>query len=54
VENDADKFSRYTNALRYGIQDEINLLTLRTIEYAYQATLKAEEKIARKHSQQTR
>jgi DNA-directed RNA polymerase subunit N (RpoN/RPB10) len=54
VENDAEKFVRYINRLRYDIQDEINLLTLRTIEYACRATFKVEERIGRKHSQKIR
>jgi len=33
--------------LRLDIQDEINILSPRTIEEAYQCTLKEEEKIAR-------
>jgi len=37
--------------LRYEIQDEINLLHLRTIEDAYQAALRAEEKLLRKQNQ---
>jgi hypothetical protein len=37
VENDVEKVPRYINGLRYDIHDEINLLTLRTVEYAYQA-----------------
>jgi hypothetical protein len=54
VEDDAEKVSRYINGIRYEIQDEISLLTLRTVEDAYQAALKAEEKLARKQSQRTR
>jgi hypothetical protein len=45
VEDDVEKFARYINGLRYDIQDEINLLTLRTVEDAYQEALKEEEKI---------
>jgi hypothetical protein len=45
---DDEKVSRYINGLRYEIQDEINMMTVRTVEDAYQIALKAEEKLARK------
>jgi hypothetical protein len=48
VENDVDKVARYTNGLRYDIQDEINLLTPRNVEYDYQVALKSKDKITRK------
>jgi len=54
VEDDVEKVARYINGLRYDIQDEISLLSLKTIEDTYQASLKAEEKILRKHSQRNR
>jgi hypothetical protein len=54
VEDDAEKFSRYINGIRYEIQYEIILLTLRTVEYASQESLKEKEKLARKRSQRTR
>jgi hypothetical protein len=38
----------------YEIQDEINLFSLRTVEDAYQATLNAEEKLAKKQSQRNK
>jgi len=38
----------------YDIQDEIYLLSLKTIEDACQAALKAEEKMLRKQSQKNR
>jgi hypothetical protein len=47
-EKDDEKVSRYINGLRYEIQDEINMMTVRTVEDAYQIALKAEEKLARK------
>jgi hypothetical protein len=50
-ENDEEKTARYINGLRYEIQDEINMMTVRTVEDAYQVALKAEEKLARKKSQ---
>ena len=36
IEEDVEKVARYINGLRYEIQDEICILSLRTIEYAYQ------------------
>lgn len=53
-EDGMEKLARYINGLRYDIQDEINLLILKKIEGAYQATLKAEEKFLRKQSQKNR
>ena len=47
VEDDVEKVSRYINVLRYDIQDEINLLNLKTIEDVYQASLKGQDKIHR-------
>ena len=51
VEDDVEKVARYINGLRYDIQGEINLLNLKIIEDAYQASLKEEEKIQRKQNQ---
>jgi len=48
AEDDMEKVARYINGLRYDIQDEIKLLSLTTIEDAYQASLKVEEKMLRK------
>jgi hypothetical protein len=53
-EKDEEKVSRYINGLRYEIQDEINMMSVRTVEDAYQFALKAEEKLARKQSQRGR
>jgi hypothetical protein len=50
-ESDEEKVSRYINGLRYEIQDEINMVTMRTVEDAYQDALKEEEKLARKKIQ---
>jgi hypothetical protein len=44
-EGDDEKVSRYKNGLRYEIQDEMSMMTLRTMEDAYQMALKAEEKM---------
>jgi hypothetical protein len=50
-ENNEEKNARYINGLRYEIQYEINMMTVRTMEDAYQVALKEEEKLARKKSQ---
>jgi uncharacterized protein YjbK len=49
-ERDEENVSRYINSLRYEIQDEINMMTVRIVEDSYKITLKAEEKLARKKS----
>jgi len=54
VDNDMEKVARYINGLMYDIQDDISLLSLKTIEDAYQASMNAEEKILRKQSQRNR
>jgi uncharacterized protein YjbK len=45
-ESDDEKVARYMNGLRYDIQDEMSILTIRTVEDAYQMDLKAEEKMS--------
>jgi hypothetical protein len=50
-ENEDEKTTKYINGLRYEIQEEINMMYFRKVEDAYQATLKDEEKLARKQSQ---
>ena len=40
--------------MRYDIQDELSLLNLKTVEDAYQAALKVEEKLLRKKNQRNR
>jgi hypothetical protein len=50
-QSDDDKVSRHMNCLRYYIQDEISMVTIRNVEDAYQISLRAEEKLARKQSQ---
>jgi hypothetical protein len=47
-ENDEEKVSRYINVLRYEIQDEKIMMTMRKVEDAYQVAPKLEEKLARK------
>ena len=50
-ESDDEKVVRYMNGLRYDIQDELSMLTIRTVKDAYQMSLKAEEKLNRKKGQ---
>ena len=49
-----EKIARYINGLMFEIQDKISLLSLKTVEDAYQASLKVEEKILRKQNQRNR
>ena len=49
-EKDEEKVARYINGLRYEIQDEIIMMSVRTVDDAYQIALKVEEKLARKQS----
>jgi hypothetical protein len=53
-DNDDEKVARYLNGLRYDIQDEMSMVTIRTIEDAYQMALKAEEKLGHKQGQRGR
>jgi hypothetical protein len=50
-ESDDEKVVRYLNGLRYDIQDELSMVTIRTVEDAYQMDLKAEEKLSHKQGQ---
>ena len=50
-ESNDEKVARYMNGLRYEIQDEINMETIRTVEDAYQMALKAKEKLSHKKGQ---
>jgi hypothetical protein len=50
-DSDDEKVSRYMNGLRYDIQDEMSMVTIRTVEDAYQMALKVEEKLSRKQGQ---
>jgi hypothetical protein len=53
-ERDEERVARYINGLRYVIQDELIMMSVRTVEDAYQFTLKAGKKLARKQNQQGR
>ena len=48
MEHTPQKTTRYVNGLRLEIWDEINILSLRDIEEAYQSAMKVEDKITRK------
>ena len=49
-----ERVARYINGLRYDIQDELNLLNLKTVEDSYQVASKVEEKLLRKQNQKNR
>ena len=51
IEGGLERVARYINGLRYDIQDELSLLNLKTIEDAYQISLKVEDKLLRKQNQ---
>jgi hypothetical protein len=53
-EIDDEKVARYLNGLRYDIQDELSITTIRTVEDSYHMALKAKEKLSRKQSQRGR
>ena len=42
------RVDRYINGLRFDIQDELGLLSFKSVEEAYQVSLKDEEKLMRK------
>ena len=48
VDESAEKDARYLNGLRTDIQEDINMISPRIIEEAYQCALREEEKITRK------
>jgi hypothetical protein len=50
-ESDDEKVARYMNGLRYDIQYEMRMMTIRNVEDAYQIALKDEEKLSRKQGQ---
>ena len=50
VEESAEKVARYVNGIRMYIQEEINMISARTMEEAYQCALREEENIARTKS----
>jgi hypothetical protein len=44
-EKNDEKVFRYINVLGYEIQDQINMMIVRTVEDAYQIALKEKEKL---------
>ena len=50
MEDTPEKVYRYINRLRFYIQDELDLLSLRFVEESYQVALKVEEKLMRNQS----
>ena len=54
MEDTLERVSRYVNGIIFDIQDELGLLSLRSVEEAYQVSLKAEEKLMRKQSQKAK
>jgi hypothetical protein len=50
-ESDDEKVARYMNGLRYDIQDEMSMTTIKMVEDVYHMALKAEEKLSRKTTQ---
>jgi hypothetical protein len=53
-ESDDEKVVRYLNGLRYYIQDELSMVTIRTVEDSYQMALKEKEKLSRKQGHRGR
>ena len=53
-ESEDEKVARYMNGLRYDIQDEMSMVTIQTVEDAYQMALKVDEKLSRKQIQRGR
>ena len=49
VEESVEKAARYVNGIRMDIQEELNMISPRTMEEAYQCVMRQEEKIVRKH-----
>ena len=49
-ERGEERVARYINGFRYEIQDELSMMSVRTVEDAYQFSLKAEEKLDRKQN----
>ena len=47
-ERDDEKVVRYINGLRCEVQDELRMMSVKTVEDAYQFALKAEKKLERK------
>ena len=53
-ESNDEKVAIYLNGLRYDIQDELSMVTIRMVEDSYQMALKDEEKLSCKQNQRGR
>jgi hypothetical protein len=53
-ESDDEKVVSYMNGMRYDIQYEMSMMTIRNVEDDYQMALKAEEKLTRKQGQRAK
>ena len=42
IQGNIERVAKYINGLRFEIQDEISLLNLKTLEYAYQSAVRVE------------
>jgi hypothetical protein len=54
IDDNPERVERYVNELRLDIQDDFILMSLRSVEDAYQFALKEEEKFPRKQNQKNR
>ena len=54
MEGNIERVVRYINGLIFEIQYEISLLNLKTVEDAFQTTLRVEEKLLRRQNQKNR
>jgi hypothetical protein len=50
-ESDDEKVAKYINGMRYDIQYETSMVTIKNVEDAYQVALKVEEKLAQNQGQ---
>ena len=50
TKDNSKKVARYMNGLRFDIQDEVSLLSPKSVEEAYQCALKVEEKLNRRNN----
>ena len=51
VDDEVEKVARYLNGLRTSIQDEISYVKIDSVEEAYKFSLKAEERLTKRHEQ---
>jgi hypothetical protein len=53
-ESDDEKVVRYMNGLRYEIQDEMSMVTIRNVDVDYQIAMNDKEKLIQKQGQRGR